>query len=662
MKAGRLRVPLMLSAIFCGAFSVAWIAKLPFTGGSAELMVRPAEPVRVADPPPATDSDDVDFRIWLAGALVDADTARLKEIATSLVGNGEKKVWAAVFLRWFRVSPHDAWGFALDRPEGNSAAEIRLAALEQWAAIDPAAARAAVESPDKQEFDALVRGTKRVDIEAAFQLLGEVMKSQGVFGEESLPYLEGFGITVEDFAALGLKNPEMALALVELWKRGEYLGPVLQGWIQSDPAAAREWIESRPDGLDHLDDAFFCMSDNGKSYSPKSMDFYMAMMPEGNRKYEIANEAIESLAYVDPAKAVSELNRIFKDPDNRAEAIGKVASIVARENPMMAWDLLEGVDASSGIRRVQVPRVETGDAEADEDGGAPHSYIWDLVSMRGLVSPAEAKSNLLESLIEVDKDQAIRLMDRIPPGDFIEAGEYAMERWGNREPEQACIWLARKLGDQGDLDDLIFLSWISEMDRETLGKLSTELPSGTVRTTVQTHLAAQLAGENPQAAFEFARGQGAGVEVIDEIYNQWAETNPEQALEHVRANQDASPQAWDAVVENALKKFPEETARAVQSLPSGKTRDAAVSSIVDYAVGHGDPLSAADWAVTVGDGSMRSRAMEAMLARVGMDLRLAGDGDAVAALRKAISKGNGMSADEKGRWLKRIESIIPSRQ
>lgn len=577
-----------------------------------------------------------------------------------LAGNPDKKIWAAIFLRWFKENPREAWRFTLNQSELNPAMDLRLQALEQWAALDPVSARAAVQTPGDPQFKALVRGAMRGDVEAAFRLMDEALKSEEPLDTAILQGQDNFGVEEEHFAALARKNPAAAIAWAERVTGSPFLGPVLVGWLETGPAAAREWLERRPDSARILDGAFNFMMWTGKSYSSQVMDACIAMTPEGNDRIESVNEVLERLAYFDPEKALKEVVRIFKDPANQAESIGKIASIVAEHDPAKAWELLDGLGSSStGIRRVQLPAIETGDGTSDTDGLGLFQYAWSLTSMRGLISPAELRSDLLEKLIEVDKEQAILLMNRIPSAGFMDSAGNCIERWGSRDPEEACGWLALKLGSQGDVDDLRSRSLLNELDQETLHKLAADLPPGTVRTAVLTQLASELAKEDPLAALEFAKEQGAGVESVSAIYEKWATVNPQHALKHLVANPDGPPAAWEAVVGRSLKEFPEDTARAVDSIPAGAVRDAAISSLVDEEVKGDDPLPSAGWAVTLRDEKKRRHAMEALIDRVGMDLHFAGDAKTAAALRELVSKADGMAADEKSRWLDRIESMSP---
>jgi hypothetical protein len=652
----------MMSTLFCGSLLVGWVLRQSFDGVTSGSASQSAKALSHAAPPPSTDSYNYDLRVWLGDALADADSLRLNQIARMLAGNPDNKIWAAVFHKWFLENPSDAWRFALDHPGSNSAPDLRLIALEKWAALDPASARAAVQSPDELQFKAMVRGTLHGDVEAAFRLMDEAIKSSAPRDMAADQIPEYFGLNDEHFAALARKNPMVAISWAERMNPKQFLGPVIHALLETEPVVARAWLEKRQDRLNILDDAFDFMGGNGKYYSSQAMDFYMAMLPEGNRKFEDANRALEWLAYVDPDKAVKEVARIFKDPASQAEAIGKIARNMANDDPAKAWEILDRLGSDhSGIRRVALPSVETGESSSDADRGVPFSYLWSLTSMRGLVSPAAAKSDLLGNLIEVDKDKALQLMSRMALPEFMEVAQNSIERWGYRDPEETCGWLARKLGYHGDLNDLRNQSWFNDMDQETLKKLATDLPPGTMLTAVQTQLASDLAKKNPLAAIEFAQGQGADAKVTDAVYDAWVEANPKQALEHLAANPDATPKAWETVVEQSLKSFPQETVRAMESLPEGIARDAAVSSLVDYTLKGDDPLSAAAWAVTVRDSKRRNHAIEMLIDRVSMDLHLAGETETTAELRELITGATALSADEKSRWLERVNllSIAP---
>lgn len=643
------------AAFFGGALLVGWICKHAERGSNAApAAAKSAVSVASIAAPFPEQPEDLDVRIWLAEALSEADAPRLAEIAAKLaaVPDLDDKAWYGLFSCWFATDPAAAWDFVEDR------VPLQGIALEEWAALDPAAARAAVEAPSTDQWPQLIRGAARKDSAAAFQLLSEALDAGLEIIPDNFDSIEALGLEGRHLADLARSDPQLAVKWVErLEQPSTFFGAVVYGWHESAPHDALAWLDQRPDRDKILFDLANYVDGFGVPYRSALTDLLVDALPAGNERLEALHHVLEALSYVDPDLAAKEAARVFPDPGLRAEAIGKIASIVSHTDFDKAWEILDQLDPSAQeIRRVNLPSVELSDGTGTSSVNALSSYELNLASsMRGLVSPADIRSELLGDLIDIDKEAALRMMEKIPAADLLRIVGPAFETWQQRDPEEAVRWLAAKLGDQGKLDhteDLLDHDWL---DPAAMRDLIGELPDGTVRSALALQAAADLAESDPRAALRFARDSSTAPEVVEEVYQIWAANDVRAAFGHLAADPDAPPSAWARIAGEALREAPEEFARVVMDLADDAARDAAAAKIADFMSRSADPLAAPHWALAIRGESERQAALEAVFNRLGGDLRLARDEGTAESLRDLIASSTALPDAEKALWLKRID-------
>jgi hypothetical protein len=193
------------------------------------------------------------------------------------------------------------------------------------------------------------------------------------------------------------------------------------------------------------------------------------------------------------------------------------------------------------------------------------------------------------------------------------------------------------------------------MEEEAMRDLVLNLPTGTVREALAREAVDELARKDPLAALEWGREAGLADAVAEEVYNAWASEDPTAALEHIAANPDVPEDAWQSVVQAVFHEIPEKTAQVVDSLPAGPVRDKAMSTLVRESLEVKGPVAAAEWAVGIGDKSSRREAVESILHRAALDLRLAEDPEVSSTLREVIAASS-LAEEETTRWLGRIET------
>ena len=252
-----------------------------------------------------------------------------------------------------------------------------------------------------------------------------------------------------------------------------------------------------------------------------------------------------------------------------------------------------------------------------------------------------------------DKEEAIRLMDRIPAQDISTVADDAFGLWAYRDYEEAVRWLAGKLGEQGDfgeVEDMVN----DAANMEVQLPLLRSLPEGTVRNALAAKVAAEMAEADPLAALDFAHEAGTSDEVVARVYDAWSENDPVAALNHLAGDADAPAEAWEEVTEEAFKKDPEIAAQAIETLSNSPARDTAIRSMVKSMV-EDDPLQAGAWALALGDPDKRKAAIEEVFGKVSMDLRLARDPATAEELRQQLNDAADLPEAERQHWSDRID-------
>ena len=597
--------------------------------------------------------DDLAVRMWLAEHLADATGDQLQDIATGMldVPDLSGKAWSGLFSCWLEKDPAAAWAFAVTREEP------RFFALQEWAALDPAAARAAITSPSDDDWLVLVEGAARKDMKATFRLTEEALAAGANltnlrFDRDHVVYA---GLL--DFAS---QDPDAT----EAWARklgispNDLAGVLFLGRWKKDPAAAQEWLSQQKDraaALGHL--AFFARAVD--FYQPSLMDFIAGGMPSGNARIEVIEGLLQGLAWRDPDFAGKEASRVIPDQTIRANLIGKIASILADTDFHKAWSLLDTLDpAAQQSDRRDIPQIET-------SVGSASGALWPSLYYRenvtgGDESFGEVKNSLLYQLMQSDKEEAIRQMDSIPAANIASLARGAFRVWMDHSPEEAIPWLAEKLGTEAGYDKPN-IEWsgleyqLSDLSPEQMLPFIESLPPGTVRTMLTTLHAVELAEHDPLAALRFAREKDTSEHPVTRVYVTLAIEDESKAWKYLSQDPEAPAEAWKSVAFEAFRNSPDEVSEAVLTLPGGDRRDAVIEYLLNPAGGF-DPLKAGALAFAVADPAKRASAMEAVLQEVGMDLHHAHDPATADALRAQLDGAAGIPDAERQHWLERINS------
>ena len=662
-------------AIYVAAFGVAAMAGW---GGKTALRHSPvptakALPAQIAAvvPEDPDDLSELDTRVALAEALVDADAARMRAIADGLLNKkgADFRVWSTVFSRWVKLAPEAAWSFANQHPEATylvgdynfgpeekyEKGHLRTSAIQAWALVDPRAARAALGPPPAAEFGILVAAAMQADVEYGFALLAEQPDAGSLVPED--PFRDPFQQYV---AKLAVKNPQLALEWATRLGPKRYFPPLLIGWAASDWNAAVEWLDQQPDPVGLLTETAEFLCRNCALYQPKLFDLMVGRLPAGNRKVELIRQILEELAWADPVRAAAEAGRALPDPETRAEALADIAKNLARSNPALAWDLLSRINPkTAGDRRINLPTAEVVVDGEPRDYFGPTGLQMDLVSWGAGTTADEVKGEILDSLIWTDKAQALRLLAQCPPDKIASVGSRMIENWTEFDPIEAATWLADKVGESGE--DLDIENWFydSNLTAEETTTLIESLAPGVFRDKFVAWAAAEMVAEDPAAALAVARADGGNAEAIAEVYGGWARKDPQAALASLTADEGATPATWTGVAEGLLAAEPEQTRQLAEDMEPGANRDAVLKVLAAAERNQGDCRQRAAWASGITDETDRRRILNSALDDMTLDLRAGSDPATADSLRELIETAGEMSADEKARWSARVDLLFP---
>lgn len=645
--------PLLLAVCFIMAMFAGWAAR--------SARPQPADASHAAASSAAASAaltlpaglDDTATRTWLAEHLTDATAEQLKDIATRLLTVPElsERAWNGVFSCWFEKDPAAAWAFASTKPDQ------RLIALQEWAALDPAAARAALTTPSADDWLALVTGAARKDMAATFRLTDEALAAGADLTGISLDRNNVVYAGLLDFATL---DPDATAA----WAEKVGIAPVdiqdvlLMGRWKKDPAAAKQWLAQQTDRAKVLSSlASFARAI--KFYQPSLMDFIAESLPPGNARMEVIQDLLKGLAWRDPEFAGKEAARVIPDAGMRSEVIAKIASLLSDSDFAKAWSLLDSLGSSTtGNQRLQIPQIEIYPGSDAGSVSGPMRYRMGLVYPPDASSPADEKGYLLRSMMETDKEEAIRLMEGIAPDRLVNEAGSAFELWAERDRDEAVRWLAGRLGDLGAFrfDSAAgrqVMTLVENISADERTALLADLPPGTVRTMLTAMHTRDLAEDDPIAALDYARASGTAEEPVIAAYGTWASTDGMAALKHLTGDSKAPAWAWEIVADAAFEESPEEATRIIEAIPDPASHDAAITSVLEF-LEDSDPLESAPWALALNDTLKRKDAIEAVLRQVSMDLRASSDAATADALRKQVEAAETLPAEERKHWLERI--------
>lgn len=635
--------------LFCGAMLAGWVCKPCLPHPTTPAATTPAQPIRATNSTPA---DDLSQRVQIAEDLTTADTASLARMADHFLQqeSTDTRIWCAIFSCWMQVDPTAGWRFANRHRITAMHANLPLIALQQWASVDPTAARQILAAPDAAQTTALVRGMLDHDVEDAFKLLNEswavgIKLNQDVFATTDV---------AADYRLMQLAaiDPQQAILWSQRFNDPDLLGSVVVGWMTSAADDARQWLFTRTDAADILTVSATFISNHPTCYRPQVMDALMAHVPPGNHKLKTIIHVMESLAEEDPEMAIKECVRLL-DETTRPEAFAAIARSPHCDFEK-AWNLLktDGINPPH-IARIALPAIENLTNDEAIEIGHLNSYVWGLTSMQDLAFPEQVKAELIDRMIEIDKQRAIKLLDNCTIAETTALGSNnAFDQWLANDPEEATRWLANKLGDQGDPEQVLTCINNLELNNEAWLTWAHQLPPGTVSTALEVMAYQSDLTSDPQPALRAARQSTAAAFWLEQVIATLAKRQPTTALQQLTGDAHATADIWNLVIATTMPSCPNESLTIIDALPDGEIRDAAIDAVINHYLS--DPITATKWALVIGNQAKRHSAMEMIFSHASLDLRVIGNRQTAATLRALVNDNEDLAEEEQSHWIERI--------
>lgn len=223
-----------------------------------------------------------------------------------------------------------------------------------------------------------------------------------------------------------------------------------------------------------------------------------------------------------------------------------------------------------------------------------------------------ARHILLARFAELDPATALTYVDTLPAAERTDATLTAMNAWATRDPAAAAAHLESEAGGFGLSSDASALSagriasawaasdpaaaagWATGLDEELRGEALAGIARSLAATTPSAATAFLATLTDPAEHSAAAREAALG----------WAQSDPQAAAAWARTSTTTSAAA--GVVTAWMLRDPAAASQWVDSLPAGSRKDAAIVALTQSAALRNDAASAAAWAATIQDESVRA--------------------------------------------------------
>ena len=388
------------------------------------------------------------------------------------------------------------------------------------------------------------------------------------------------------FGALGKADPARALAEFEKLPKGEIRQAagtqLVSSLADTDPSAACDLLqkEASPGAFgDYYTSRIFAA---WAKTDPVAAAARLAAMPPDRVGTYSSSALAASWAQKDPAAALQWAKTLTGD--RKSESTSEVYKVIARGDPMKAWEALKG---EPGHLR---GKIVGGILEivADKD---PKQAMSMLMSLKNKPEQRIATGNFLRSLSWNDTRLAFELIDQVK------------DRATRRESLGNQIYYAA-----WGSPDLLKTQVAKMTDRE---KIDTSEP--VLRGLISTDPAA---AEKYFLALPEAQRDTA---TLSRMLSQYSNTDPKKAFDFAMSLQNPQEQAAavTGLFGNWSNNDPEAAATGWKKLPAGQGRLEALDTIAN-SWGSSDPVAAKAWADSL-TGTERARALAAVLPALGRD-------------------------------------------
>lgn len=550
--------------------------------------------------------------------------------------------WEGLFKRWMQVAPQAAWAFV--EQHQSDELPLRIAALKQWAMLDPlAAVKAAGESISSEE---------------KWAILAACLEERPLIG---LQYCVEWGVTItpphinnpssytgsdllrkllQKFAE---QSPRESLGFCQA-HYPELEGEVCSGWMRKDAAACLEWIGGQSVKVQkEILKTLMSQPD----VSADAVRRFVALREPGEDCDAFA-PGLSSIARRNVSLAQSLIDELFTNPIDRILLREQVVDAFASADPRRALDFLmpslrEPLPINHGPPLPQ--KMAPGQVYQQSPGfGKAYSYLEFFLVM----GPQAG----------VTKEEVLRLMSEIHP----QHRHWMMD--GNGENLVKILgrpaeWMPQLC--EGVARDEVF-GLLYNLDIYTAKEMVEEMqatPAGAVRDAMAEYALEMMLDEDQPVEIVLEKAREWGGELDwSSIYGTWLEKSPDQVLDHLMKRPNASAGEWREVIDGTYATHADVLERAVEQMPPGELRESAVESLSGAAMSRNkDVVTAIYWATEMRNRNQRKRAMQNLWQNWQDEESLVTDPNVIEGVRQNI-ENSPLDAAEKRRWLERLESEV----
>lgn len=566
----------------------------------------------------------------------DSSTVRYEERPLS------SHAWEGLFKRWMQVAPQAAWAFV--EKHQSDELPLRIAALKQWALLDPlAAVKAAGESISSEE---------------KWAILAACLEERPLIG---LQHCVEWGVTItpshinnpsaytgsdllrELLQKLAEQSPREALDFCQA-HYPPLVGEVCAGWMRKDAAACLRWIGGQP--VKAQREMLITLTVQ-PDVSADAVRRFVALREQGEDCDAFA-PGLSSIARRNTSLAQSLIDELFTNPIDRILLREQVVDAFASADPRRVLDFLmpslrEPLPINHGPPLPQ--KMAPGHVYQQSPGfGKAGSYLAFFL--------------VLGPQAGVSKEEVLRLMHEIHPQHrpwMMSGNEENLVKILGRPAEwmpQLCEGMSRN-----DVVDLVY-----EMNISTAKEIVEEMqasPAGVVRDALAEYALEIMLDEDQPVEMVVERAKEWGGDLDwSGIYDAWLEKSPNQVLDHLMSRADARPFEWEKVIDGTYATHAEALERAVLQMPQGALRESAVESLSNAALSRNkDVVTSIYWATEIRNRDQRQRLMRSVWDRWQSEEPSARDPKAIDGVRENIVNSQ-LDAAEKRRWLERLESEV----
>jgi len=550
--------------------------------------------------------------------------------------------WEGLFKRWMQVAPQAAWAFV--EQHQSDELPLRIAALKQWALLDPVAAvKAAGDSISAEEKWAVLAGCReeRPQIGLHYCVEWEVKITPSHINNPSS--YTGSDLLRELLQKFAEQSPREALDFCQA-HYPVLEGEVCAGWMRKDAAACLEWIGGQPVKAQREMLKTLTVQ---RDVSADAVRRFVALREPGE-DCGTFEPGLSSIARRNVPLAQSLIDELFTNPIDRILLREQVVAAFADTDPRKALDFLmpslrEPLPINHGPPLPQ--KMASGHVYQQSPGFGEASRYFEFFLVLG---PQAG----------VSKEEVLRLMNEIHPQHrkwMIDGNAENLVKILGRPAEwmpKLCEGMRRN-----EVVDLLY-----EMNISTAKEMVEEMqatPAGTVRDALAEYALEMMLDEDQPVELVVERAKEWGGDLDwSGIYDDWLEKSPNQVLDHLMGRADARPFEWEKVIAATYATHAEVLERAVEQMPQGNLRESAVESLSTAAmVGTRDVVTSIYWATEIKNRDQRQRLMRNLWDRWQSEESSARDPKVIEGVRQNIENSQ-LDAAEKRRWLERLESEV----